>query len=138
MSVHSKVGFDRYVALPKEQVYALLCEWERPGSWLPFTRVVTADDGTFTALTGFGPFLLRSGVVVLERDDRGQRVRVELTGPALKGTAEFAVRSFSSTACIVRWEVDARVSPLPRFLTPLVNLLVRRLTIRSLRRLLPR
>lgn len=135
MSVHSKVGFDRYVALPKEQVYALLCDWGHPGRWLPLTRVVAADDGTFNALTGFGPLLLRSGVIVLERDDAEQRVRVELTGPVLKGTAEFVVCSFSSTSCIVRREADVRVSPLPRFLTSLVNLLVRRLAMRSLRRL---
>ncbi len=131
----NKVGFDRYVALGKDQTYALLRDWEQPGRLLPLTRVITADTGRFTALTGFGPFLLRSEMVVLESDDAAQRARIELTGPALKGTAEFAVRSFSSTACIVRWEADVRISLLPRFLTPLANLVVRRLAMRHLRRL---
>ena len=138
MSVVSKVGFDRYVKLPAEQAYTLLCDWEDQRRWSPFIRVVAVDGLRFSALTGIGPFALRDELIVLERDDVARRVRVELTGPALTGTVGFAVRSFSPTSCIVRWDVSVRVPFLSWPLAPLVTLVTRRLLIRALRRLHPR
>lgn len=119
----------RIVHTPTERVWGVLSDFAGHGRWMPMTTVRT-DAGppqagwSFTAITGYGPFILRDRMTVdlweppeRAHPSRPARYRVTKHGPILLGWANVQVTSLGgvlgpSTTEVV-WTEDLRLrSPL--------------------------
>lgn len=137
MAAIVRIKFDQFVPLDATEAYALLCDWEDHGRWVPLTKVTVHDEASFTAFTGVGPLVLKDEMVVFSKDDAELVVVIRKTGPILTGTAGFAVRPFSQGSCVVTWEESLRVPLVPWFLAPVLRVVTRALFRAALKNLPP-
>ena len=135
MAAKVSVAVSQYSSKTADEAYSLLCNWEDHGRWVPMTRVVEHSKDSFTAYTGVGALALEDNMRVTLRDDAARTVRIEKTGPYLKGTAVFSVKPFSSTTSVVTWEEHLTVPFVPNFMSPVLSVVTRKLFSRALRNL---
>lgn len=135
MPASVNVTFSRYLGVSADTAYALLCDWEDHGRWVPLTRVTVHDQDSFTAYTGVKPLVLKDEMRVTSRDDNTRTVTIEKLGPLLTGTAGFAVKPFSETSCVVTWEEHVNVPYVPRFAAPVLQWATRLAFTRALKKL---
>jgi polyketide cyclase/dehydrase/lipid transport protein len=91
----------------QEKVFAAFLEWERQGSWIPFTtvRVISGDGGegsVIEAVTAVGPAVLRDEMRV-EKIDRPYEVRVIHCGPLLRGPGVMRCTSLTGERTQLVW-----------------------------------
>lgn len=126
---------DQHVALPAEEAYAVLRDWENHGRWMPFTRIVAGPTDEFTASIGAGPFRSVHRMRVQERADGALRLTLEETGPLLIGSSTLSARPFDRTSCVVRWSEDVHAPALPGLLSVPLTIVTKFFVRRALRRL---
>ena len=135
MSVNVNISFSRYVQLECEEAYKMLCDWEDHGRWVPFTKVEMTGEDSFVARTGLGFLSLSDNMVVTERDDATKTVKIEKTGPYLRGSADFTVKKFNVNSCLVTWRENIVVPYVPKFLSPVLTRVTTTLFKRALKNL---
>lgn len=129
------------VHIPPAEAFALLCDWEDHGRWVPFTKVVSHAPTSFTAYTGVGPLQLPDNMELLERDDESLSALVLKTGPILIGTAAFHVRRFSNGSAVVEWREELTIKGVPVLITkavaPILSIVAKLFFKRALKRMAP-
>jgi len=126
---------DQYLAIPAEEAYAILCDWENHGRWMPFTRIVAGSTDEFTASIGAGPFRIVHRMKVRERVDGDLRITLEENGPLLLGSSTLSTRRFDRTSCVVRWSEDVHAPAVPGLLSRPLTIVTKFFVRRALRRL---
>jgi hypothetical protein len=140
MSSKHPVSFTLHQVVPisADEAFALLCDWEDHGRWVPFTSMDVRSNDEFVAYTGIGPFKLEDNMCVTHRDVAGRSLSIVKTGPVVTGTASFSVRPFSETSSVVTWVESVQIPYLPGFAAPVAAKVGKLLFKAALRRLAPR
>lgn len=135
MAARMLFTIDQYMAIPAEEAYAVLRDWENHGRWMPFTRIVAGPTDEFAASIGAGPFRIVHRMKVRERADDDLRMTLEENGPLLFGSSTLSARPFDRTSCVVRWSEDVHAPVLPGLLSGPLRLATKLFVRRALRRL---
>ncbi|MET9696706.1 SRPBCC family protein [Streptomyces sp. NPDC006529] len=131
------IRISRRTALPAEEAWLRLTDWERHGAPVPLTRtVITTAPPTrvgtrFTARTGVAGVTFDDPMeVTLWRPpsaDAPGLVRLEKHGRAVRGWAEIGVHPLPAGGADVRWHEELRLAGFPRLFDPVVAAAGRRL-----------